>query len=102
VLGIGEKGKNIMKKNININDDYYSEMSPEVDEAWEYSVPVPKDFMPSPEELAKATKKVHVSIRIDSDTIDFFKEVAAENGTGYQPMINDLLKEYVRQHRKAV
>ena len=91
-----------MNKKIRYDDSKYTDAPPEVDEAFERSVLVSKDFMPSPEELAKATKKIQVSIRLDRDTLEFFKEVAAENGTQYQPMINDLLREYVRQHRKAV
>ena len=58
--------------------------------------------MPSPEELANATIKKTISIRLDSDSIDFFKKEAETHGTHYQTMINDLLREYARNHKRAV
>jgi uncharacterized protein (DUF4415 family) len=84
-----------------LDDSQYTNAPPEVDEAFDRSVEISKDFMPSPRELANATVKKFISIRIDSDSIDFFKEEAKAHGTHYQTMINDLLGAYVRAHRRA-
>lgn len=41
--------------------------------------------------------KKHVSIRLDSDVIDFFKE----DGRGYQSRINQVLRSYMEHQKKA-
>ncbi|GHU69069.1 CopG family transcriptional regulator [Clostridia bacterium] len=91
-----------MSKNIIFDDKYYTDAPGDVDAAFERAVEISADFLPSPEELAKASVKKTVTIRLDSSNLDFFKRVAAKNGTQYQTMINNLLSEYVRQHRSAV
>ena len=45
-------------------------------------------------ELVKHKKKV-VTMRLDSDLLDFFKSM----GKGYQTKINEILREYKRQHK---
>jgi len=40
--------------------------------------------------------KIHVSMRLDDEIIDFFKK----SGRGYQSKINAVLKAYVRSHSK--
>jgi uncharacterized protein (DUF4415 family) len=85
-----------------LDDKYYTDAPPEVDKAFERSVRVSTDFLPSPDELSKATVKKTVTIRLDEAIIDFFKKAAKKNGTHYQTMINDLLGEYVSQHRSAM
>lgn len=45
-------------------------------------------------ELTKHKKKV-VTMRLDSDLLDFFKAM----GKGYQTKINEILREYKRQHK---
>ena len=45
-----------------------------------------QEFMPS--------HKVHVSMRLDDEIINFFKK----EGQGYQSRINAVLKAYVRRH----
>ena len=39
--------------------------------------------------------KVKVTINIDSDLVQHFKEVAEQNGRPYQSLINQVLREYV-------
>jgi len=90
-----------MNKKLLLDDKYYTDAPPEVNEAIEQSVRVSADFLPPPEELAEAAKKKTISIRLDRTNIDFFKRAAAKSGTHYQTMINDLLGEYVSQHRSA-
>jgi predicted DNA binding CopG/RHH family protein len=60
-----------------------------------------EDFLPSPEELAKADVVVKVTIGLSLETIDFFKEQAKQHNTSYQRMIRRLLDEYVAQMRAA-
>lgn len=43
-------------------------------------------FMPQP--------KVHISLRLDEDIINYFKE----EGKGYQSKINAVLKSYIHTH----
>ena len=42
-------------------------------------------------------RKIVVSMRIDSDLLDFFRD----DEPGYQARINDALREYVNQQRKV-
>ena len=54
------------------------------------------DFLPSPEQLVlKEPETIKVTLALDKETIDFFKEKADELGAPYQRMIRNLLSEYV-------
>jgi uncharacterized protein (DUF4415 family) len=90
-----------MKTNIILDDKYYSDAPPEVDKAFERSVEIRADFLPPPEDIKKAGIKKTISIRLDKENIDYFKQAAAKNGTHYQTLINDLLRVYVNQHRAS-
>jgi len=90
-----------MSKKIIFDNDGYTDMPPDVEEAFDRSVRI-ADFLPPPEVLAKASVKKTVTIRIDGDNLDFFKQEADKHGTHYQTMINDLLSEYVSRHKQAV
>jgi predicted DNA binding CopG/RHH family protein len=79
-------------------DDFYTDAPPEVDEAFERAIKVSDDFLPPPSEMAKMKRKKSVTIRLDSNNIDFFKREAEANGVHYQTMINNLLSRYVAQH----
>jgi uncharacterized protein (DUF4415 family) len=85
-----------------LDDEFYTDAPPEVDEAFARSIEISADFLPSPEELANATMKKTVTICLDCANIEFFKKAAAERGTHYQTIINDLLGEYVSRHRQTV
>lgn len=43
------------------------------------------------------THKVHISLRLDDDIVEFFKK----QGPGYQTKINAALKAYMRAHSRA-
>ncbi len=45
-------------------------------------------------ELFMPSHKVHLSLRLDEDVVEFFKKL----GRGYQTKINAVLKSYVRTH----
>jgi uncharacterized protein (DUF4415 family) len=53
-----------------------------------------KDFLPSPSELIRKTKKEKITIEIDQDSLDLFKKYAKKHNTKYQPMINGVLSSY--------
>tara|TARA_B100000745_G_C20078465_1_gene368351 strand:- start:211 stop:429 length:219 start_codon:yes stop_codon:yes gene_type:complete len=44
--------------------------------------------------------KKPVTMRISEDVIDYFKEMAEENGVPYQSLINLYLRDCVAKHRK--
>nr|WP_314738829.1 BrnA antitoxin family protein [uncultured Haemophilus sp.] len=44
-------------------------------------------------------KKV-ITIRIDDETVDYFKTLSAETGIPYQTLINSYLKDCAANHRK--
>jgi len=56
-----------------------------------------KDFLPSPEELAKAETRVKVTLALSGKSLEFFKEQARKHNTSYQRMIRRLLDKYVQQ-----
>ena len=44
--------------------------------------------------------KQPVTMRVDRDTIDYFKNLAEENGIPYQTLINLYLRDCAEHHRK--
>ena len=58
------------------------------------------DFSDSkPNPYARKLKK-QITIRIDEDSLAYFKEVAAELGIHYQNLINSYLRDCVANKRK--
>ena len=52
--------------------------------------------------VLKARGKTRITIRIDTESLDWFRDLAREAGGGsYQTMINDALREHIasREHR---
>ena len=46
--------------------------------------------------------KIRITIRLDADVIDWFREqVTAAGGGNYQSLINKALREYTNSHRIA-
>jgi hypothetical protein len=58
------------------------------------------DFLPRPEDLILRNRGVKVTITLSKDSVDFFKEQAERLNVPYQPMIRNLVDEYVRHMRK--
>jgi uncharacterized protein (DUF4415 family) len=47
--------------------------------------------------------KVRITIRLDADIIEHFKQLVHEAGGGnYQTLINDALREYLKAHDKSL
>ena len=44
--------------------------------------------------------KRQVTIRLDSDTIDYFKHLSEDNGIPYQTIINLYLRDCAQKHKK--
>ena len=57
------------------------------------------NFLPPPEELAKA-KTVITTIGLDAETIAFFKREAKKKGRKYQRMMREVLKGYASYYGK--
>lgn len=46
----------------------------------------------------KAPLKIHVSIRLSPDVVDYFKS----QGRGWQTKINKILRDYMKRHKQDV
>ena len=44
--------------------------------------------------------KKQVTIRLDTDTIDYFKQLSEDNGIPYQTLINLYLRDCAQKHKK--
>lgn len=44
--------------------------------------------------------KKQVTIRLDAETIQYFKNLSGDNGVPYQTLINLYLRECARKHKK--
>lgn len=69
---------------------------------WEdgFLVDVVEDFLPKPEDLVRSQTVRKVTIELNDDSIEFFKKQAKKLNTSYQPMIRNLLDDYVRAMSK--
>lgn len=60
------------------------------------------DFtMTAPESNGSPSKK-QITIRIDEETIDYFKQLSAQSGVPYQNLINMFLRDCAAAKRKPV
>ena len=63
-------------------------------------VRMPDDFLPSPEEFARARQTAKITIEIDEKTLEWFKQKASELKIKYQPLIRDVLKAYSERSKE--
>jgi predicted DNA binding CopG/RHH family protein len=63
-------------------------------------VQLPDDFLPSPEEFARARQTAKITIEIDEKTLEWFKQKASELKIKYQPLIRDVLKAYSERSKE--
>ena len=64
-------------------------------------VEIVEDFLPSPEDLIFTKPKgVKITITLDAESVNFFKQQAEQLHTPYQRMIRNLLVEYVKAQKK--
>jgi predicted DNA binding CopG/RHH family protein len=58
------------------------------------------DFTNSVSNPYAARIKQPITIRLERETISYFKELAVENGIPYQTLINMFLSQCAQEHRK--
>ena len=57
-----------------------------------------KDVLPPPEKLVLPQKTVKVTILLNKNSVDFFKEQARKCGAKYQKMIRALVDRYAARY----
>ncbi len=60
------------------------------------------DFSRSKKNPYSRALKRQITIRIEEDTIDYFKKLAAESGISYQNLINIFLRDCAQSQKKPV
>ncbi len=60
------------------------------------------DFSKSIKNPYATMLKRQITIRIEEDTIDYFKKLAAESGIPYQNLINMFLRDCAKGNKKPV
>jgi uncharacterized protein (DUF4415 family) len=58
------------------------------------------DFTQSQKNPYASRLKRQITIRLDEDSITYFKEISEEVGSPYQSLINLYLRDCAAQHRK--
>ena len=58
------------------------------------------DFSKSKRNPYSRLLKRQITIRLETTTIDYFKELAKESGISYQNLINLYLRDCAQQHKK--
>ena len=58
------------------------------------------DFSKSKKNPYSKELKKQITIKIDDETIDYFKSLSMDNGIPYQGLINLYLRDCVQKHRK--
>ncbi|MDP2599903.1 MAG: BrnA antitoxin family protein [Deltaproteobacteria bacterium] len=56
------------------------------------------DFLPPPEQLAPVDELVKITISLDRESLEFFKETASKLGSKYQRMMRGVLRGYARRY----
>jgi predicted DNA binding CopG/RHH family protein len=75
----------------------YTDAPPEIDAALDAAVRI-KDFLPSPEELARTEKTTaKVTLALTTRSLDLFKRYARKRGARYQTMIRRLIDSYAER-----
>lgn len=77
--------------------DSYTNAPEDVVESLENPIFV-KDFLPSPEEFVRKTKKEKITIAVDKDSLDLYKRYAKKHNAKYQTMINGVLSSYADKY----
>src|SRR5580658_4382049 len=57
-----------------------------------------QDFLPPPEKLFPPEEFQKITLRLDRQSIDFYKARAKQHGLKYQRMMREVLKRYAHQH----
>jgi predicted DNA binding CopG/RHH family protein len=57
-----------------------------------------KDFLPSPAELAQKEETARITINLNKESVDFFKNEAKKSGIPYQKLIRKVIDLYAHHH----
>jgi hypothetical protein len=87
---IGERGKKYMMKR---------KLKKKLSHEPIGKVKIVDDFLPPPERLLVKPKPVKITITLNQDSIDFFKEIAQKEHVPYQQLIRALLDQYASHYR---
>jgi predicted DNA binding CopG/RHH family protein len=75
----------------------YTDAPADIDAALDAAVRI-KDFLPSPEELARTeTNTAKVTLALTTRSLDLFKRYARKRGARYQTMIRRLIDSYAEK-----
>ena len=75
----------------------YTDAPKDINAALDHAVIV-EDFLPSPEEFIRRSKKEKITISIDKHSLDFYKAYAKKHDAKYQTMINEVLGSYADKY----
>jgi hypothetical protein len=56
------------------------------------------DFLPPPDKLLVKSKLIKITITLNQDSVDFFKEIAHKEHVPYQKLIRALLDRYASHY----
>ena len=56
------------------------------------------DFLPPPEKLAPADNLVKITLSLDRQSLEFFKQMADKLGSKYQRMMREVLRGYAQRY----
>ena len=62
-------------------------------------IKIVKDFLPPPDKLVFKRKNIKVTMALDVESVNFFKEQAQRNRVPYQTMIRNLINAYVAKYQ---
>ena len=81
-----------------MNEERAKELEAMSDEDIDYSdiPPIDEEFFKNAKLVEHRSKTEQISIRIDTEVLEWFKERAKEKG--YQTLINDVLRTYVKHN----
>ena len=65
------------------------------------NVKIVDDFLPPPDQLGFRDDSVKITISLSKTSVDFFKDQAEKNRTGYQSMIRELLDIYAKRFQST-
>lgn len=81
-----------------MSEERTKELEAMSDEDIDYSdiPPLDEDFFKNAKRVLRKPKTEQISIRIDTEIMEWFRNHAEEKG--YQALINDVLRTYVKHH----
>lgn len=58
------------------------------------------DFLPPPHELLPPGSKMKITIELDEEAVQFFKDQAKRHGGKYQRLMREVLRRYAQHHSR--